>query len=266
MILTPKLAFAVSGGRVTLHREPRTGTDKPYRADRSYAVQGRAGREAICRVVVHKVIPATVDDLTFEQARAAGYRTTADANDAWAAQHGTATTDVWVIEFALDRSERPVYLAQRSEFGYTNDKRRAMPGEPEVIDRATLSWITTDARDRMPVGQPRKPPPTEPGLLERVEQALREELRTRFRGVAPEDIAAESPKQGTPGEIKARRRAMGLRAIDGLFPVPADQVDELVASMIEEGCSVRDIALALDCSPGKAHQIVKAHRTEEAAA
>lgn len=278
-----KTAHAVALGRVTLIREPLTTIAEPYTVGHSYAVQTRPAKEAVCRVEVTELTRSTVGALTFDEARAAGFRTRDDAHAAWLQQHRLGELDpaqpVWIIRLKLDRTERPRFLVRS---GYSQSPGGSIDYELEetidpdggarltrraiaAVDDTTVAWITDEARRRMPVGNPRKAPPAEPGLVHRVEQALREELRTRFRGESPEDVAAAAPRQGTPGEIRRRRRAMGLRGVDGLFPVPGDQVAELVESMADEGCSVREVAHALDCSVGKAHQLLRPYRESDAA-
>lgn len=269
-----KTAYDVVEGRVTLVRLRRGAdeTEAPLHTTRSYAVQSKRTMAAACRVTVDKIRRSTVGELTFPEARAAGHPNVELAQAAWQDAHGLETLDpdqgVWIIEFTVDRQRRPVYLAAYSPMLYTTDPSRALrTGEvlEETPDSTEIEAITRAARERMPVGEPKAKPPAEPGLIDRVEQVLRDELEQRFRGEHPDDIAALAPHQGTPGDVRARRRAMGRRAVDGLFPVPDDQVDELVQSMADEGCSVRDVALALDCSVGKAQTILAPYRRSTAA-
>lgn len=271
-----KAAYDVAEGRITIVRLDRTEVEPPLRTAKSYAVQSRRSMAATCRVTVHTIRAAVVGDLTFELARGAGYPNVAAAQDAWRDAHELDELDpdqpVWIATLSVDRQNRPLYLAAYSPLGYTRDPRRALKSESdggrllEAPADTELASMTRVARERMPVGQPKAKPPAEPGLIDRVEQALREELEQRFRGEHPDDIAALAPRQGTPGDIRARRKAMGHRAVDGLFPVPDDQVAELVKSMADEGCSVRDVALALDCSVGKAQNLLAPYRRSETAA
>lgn len=266
-----RTAHDVAAGKITLIRLPRTpGEAKPYKPGRTLSVQTRPAQKTLCRVTIQTVTATTVGDLTFEQARAAGYRTREDAHAAWQLRYShddglDPDEPVWTVTFEVETSDRLRWLAAASQYRYTQSRHRAFEPDAPAVDEDTLEWITDEARARHPVGQPKAKPPAEPGLVERVEQALRTELAERFRGEHPDDIAAASPKQGTPGEIRHRRRQMGLRAVDGLYPVPPDQIDELVASMAEEGCSVRDVALAVDCSVGKAQKLLARHRRQEAA-
>lgn len=272
-----KTAYDVVEGRVTLVRLRRGAdeTEAPLHTTRSYAVQSKRTMAAACRVTVDKIRRSTVGELTFPEARAAGHPNVELAQAAWQDAHELETLDpdqgVWVIEFTIDRQNRPLYLAAYSPLAYTTDPRRALRSESdagvllEAVTEDDVASMTRVARERMPVGEPKAKPPAEPGLVDRVEEALRVELAERFRGESPDDIAALAPHQGTPGDIRSRRRAMGRRAIDGLYPVPDDQVDELVRSMANEGCSVRDVALALDCSVGKAQKLLSPYRRSEAA-
>jgi hypothetical protein len=45
-------------------------------------------------------------------------------------------------------NDRPRLLAKQSQFGYTEDSARALPGEPEAVDAATQARFTIETHRR----------------------------------------------------------------------------------------------------------------------
>lgn len=64
-----------------------------------------------------------------------------------------ANTTVWVITFAYDTSEQPRFLAARSEHGYTSNRHRALPDEPEAVNDLTLRRYARDAQAKPRITQ-----------------------------------------------------------------------------------------------------------------
>jgi hypothetical protein len=151
---------------------------------RTYAVQPGRGKPAACRIEILDVRQELVGQITFDDARAEGFRTTAEFSAAWvrihdkawvAAWNGTedehdltvrfterhAQKPVWVITFKLDHAHVPRLLAARPAPDYVTDPRLALPGEPEALsdedwkrhveahrDRNAAEWQTVEEHQR----------------------------------------------------------------------------------------------------------------------
>lgn len=184
MIFKPQLARAVAAGRKTATRRPVKGDQAcRYRIGHDYSIQPGRTKPGICRVKILDVQHQRAGDLTLADARAEGFRTTADFkaywtrlyDSAWIDRHKVdladaldlgvvsfilckrfdeqhADTPVWAITFEVQRDE-PHYLASqldiltgRSDAGeYTTNRSRAID-EAEVIDKPTQERYTRAAQ------------------------------------------------------------------------------------------------------------------------
>lgn len=90
-------------------------------------------------------------------------------------------------------------------------------------------------------------------------------LRDRFEGWAPEDIAVEAPYLGKPAAIRYERKEMGLRQSDGLPAMSEAEQERTLKAMADRGATVREVAVALDCSTGKAQKLLREVRGKVAA-
>ncbi len=180
IVLDSQAARLVARGRKTQHRRPaKPDARPPWRPGRSYAVVPN-GAPAKCRVVLLEVETQLAGDLTFDDARAEGYRTREEWKAAWIRRHDRAWVDrqtsyddhgevliepadellferfdarhaeraVWALFFELDRGHVPRLLHRQSERGYTTNPRDAVPDEPEAVDAATLTRYAKKARER----------------------------------------------------------------------------------------------------------------------
>jgi hypothetical protein len=139
------------------------------------AVRHKRG-PAACHVIVTDATKADVNEITYQDARAMGYRTTADAMAGWVNLHGTlreggrceccggpgvqdgfcvtcgcddqssaafharhAHKPVWILTVELDRSHTPRLLAGRPSVGsdYVSSPTLAAADEPECVDERT---------------------------------------------------------------------------------------------------------------------------------
>lgn len=175
MIFKPQLARAIANGRKTATRRPTHGADQcRYRIGHDYAIQPGRGKRGICRVKILDVHDQLAGDITLADARAEGFRTTADFkaywtrlyDAAWIDRHKVdladalglgvvsfilckrfdeqhANTPVWAITFEL-LNDAPRYLATQRDIltGHTDDaeyttRRERSVDELEVIDART---------------------------------------------------------------------------------------------------------------------------------
>jgi len=124
-----------------------------------------------CNIVVVGYERQHLGRITFTEARAEGWRTTAEFKAGWVKQHDRqwdakhtndpdltqyverfdqrwAHTPVWAITFEVDRSAQARLMHKRSEYGYTDNPANAVDSEPEAVDRATQVRLTKEARVR----------------------------------------------------------------------------------------------------------------------
>lgn len=182
MILTPQQERLVMRGGKTQHRLPmrRDEARCRFQLGQSYAVQPGRGRAARGRVLVTDVRAELAGDVTFDAARAEGFRTRDEWRCAWVRRHDArwcaqlsaysaegdlvaepgdevllerfaerhADRPVWAITFRVDTSHVPRLPHRQSERGYTSNPRDAMVDEPEAVDAATQARISDEARGR----------------------------------------------------------------------------------------------------------------------
>lgn len=170
--------------------------------------------------------------------------------------------ETWRVSIAPgDRTDPTLYLGRR--FGYTTDVKRALPNEPPAVPEAFQRKVSKAADDAHRAKHPSSKPAADRDLAAKLEDALRDQLADTYLAWTPDEIALHSHVQGTPKEIRRRRRAMGLRAIDG-YPklTPADE-DIVLRRLVRARKSEREIARALDVSRDKARRLVQTIEWEE---
>ena len=146
--------------------------------------------------------------MTFEQARRAGFRTTADFLSAWAEMYGSETAAVGLGFDLGDTRDTPRLLAARlGRTDYTSVPALSALGEPEAVDDAMLRKFGKEA---------------EREDAERVA----DERRARFErllaaNAALRDVAHEL--QGAANRTEARALARLLRQCDNLDTVVTDR-------------------------------------------
>lgn len=116
----------------------------------------RRGKHArtVCRIAIDTVRSEQLRDLDVTAARREGFKTTSEYRGWWentAGRDWNPDQQVWVLEFHLrrDYDDQIRFMHERSEHGYTPDRRQALAGEDvPVVDEATLSRYAKEARAR----------------------------------------------------------------------------------------------------------------------
>lgn len=167
MIFTPANARQISRGQKTQTRRPiKPGETKcRYKPGHTYAVQPGRGKPSVCRIEILTVAEQRLGDLTYQDARAEGYKIRDDFWAAWADIHGGAADlaqPVWAITFRL-HADVPRLLVPGTggarydpkdegkpdtpgDHGYTTNPARAMRDEPEAVPADTQERMARDAR------------------------------------------------------------------------------------------------------------------------
>lgn len=87
------------------------------------------------------------DAITFDEARAEGWRTRDEFLEDWRERFGEAR-ECWVLEVAVDRAHRPRLLHRDSSHGYTQNAHQALGQEPEAVDKSVQERFSADADEK----------------------------------------------------------------------------------------------------------------------
>jgi hypothetical protein len=157
---------ALTGAKTQTRRPVRDGKLCRYRVHHTYAVQPGRGKPEAGRILVTAVRQQRLGDITLREARAEGFRTTADFKSAWVEIHDArwvnadvahghqllgrfaarhADTPVWVIEFTLPVDPVRLLADRNARADYVDHHARAMSDEPEAVDEEAQRRITRDA-------------------------------------------------------------------------------------------------------------------------
>lgn len=130
----------VAGTKTQTRRPAKPDEDCRYQTGKAYAVQPGRGRPHIARIRITHIRHEQLGDLTYDDARAEGFKTRQDFYDYWTELYGHVDVEqhVWVITFHLDREHKPRLLHKDSTKGYTSNPAEAVPHEPEAVD----GWVT----------------------------------------------------------------------------------------------------------------------------
>jgi len=153
MIFTSEAAKLIMRGKKTQDRRPVTVDRCPWAVGKDYAVQPGRSRESVGRIAVTRIEESAIRDITFAEACAEGFRTTADFARSWFGYPDELGDEdaldalrgnperVWVLTFELDTSEHPRFLHRQSERGYTQNRHDALKDEPEAITDTDLARL-----------------------------------------------------------------------------------------------------------------------------
>lgn len=154
MIFSPKLARLIIAGRKTQTRRKVKDDEAAcrYKSGRHYALQVPAPKGSRARALTKdgyrlEVLDTRcemVGEISFEDARAEGFKSREEFFDYWRLLYGPRADleqFVWAISFRLF-GDPPNFLHVDSSHGYTSNHRDALPDEPEAVHGSELSELT----------------------------------------------------------------------------------------------------------------------------
>lgn len=154
VIVSPQDARRIADGRKTQlrlpvsRRAPDPGRVVPITFYEQVEFSHRTIPVRACYVAVSAKWRTRLYHVTEDEAQACGWHDRAEMLDAWD-RHDQV---VWAVRFELDRSHRPRLLADRVIAGrqgnYVDNRRRALPDEPEAVDVFTQRRLIEEARER----------------------------------------------------------------------------------------------------------------------
>lgn len=101
-----------------------------------------------CYIVVLAKWRTRLYHVTDDEARECGWHDRGEMLDAWDRKDQV----VWAVKFKLDETHRPRLLSDRVIAGrqgnYVDNRKRALPDEPEAVDQLTERWLVKQARER----------------------------------------------------------------------------------------------------------------------
>jgi hypothetical protein len=160
VILQPRAIAELQSGRTARRTFPRReGRGEPLRVGFSYAVHVRTDGPEVCRVRVLTAEPGMLHEVTDDEARAEGFRSSFHLFDAWWERYREGPghrneghwpeqfveVPVWVITLGLHREHTPRLLHRDSSRGYTRNPHLAMTDEPEAVGQEWLEGFALDA-------------------------------------------------------------------------------------------------------------------------
>jgi len=149
MIFTPKHAHLVMSGKKTQARRPAGDTTPPYKPGRSYAIQTGVGKTPVGRVEIVAVSPERLGDLTFESARAEGFRTREEFYSYWDNTYNMSDPDLVVWVYIITPTTERRYLAKRMGQGERLGKTRDYVGRPHMAIRDEPEVVPPDYQAKL---------------------------------------------------------------------------------------------------------------------
>lgn len=158
MIFPSRHAHLVISGKKTQSRRPRKPEHvrPPLRAGKSYPVSAGIGKPSIGRIEILAAIEQDLGDVTYEDARAEGFKTRDDFFNWWRSYYGNAdpSLPVWTYVFQTTAERR--YLAKRPGQGermgetrdYVASAHMSLRDEPEVVPAEYQAKLVEEAKER----------------------------------------------------------------------------------------------------------------------
>jgi hypothetical protein len=179
VIFKPELVRAIQQGRKTMTRRPVKPRERDcrYKPEHVYSIQPGRGRKAVCQITVMDVRMEYLGNLSLEDARREGFRTTADFYAYWQRLYGPPdSAGVRDLERRLAQLD-PETEAARAFIASIEESRRRraaslpLPAQPCMV--WVISFVKGDVRDA-------------PRLL---------------RGSAPDAPVCKAPLRGPDGKV-----------------------------------------------------------------
>lgn len=158
MIFPARHAHLVVSGKKTQSRRPRKPEHvrSPLRAGKSYPVSSGLGKPSIGRIEILAAIEQELGEITYEDARAEGFKTRDDFFNWWRSYYGNADPclPVWTYVFQTTAERR--YLAKRPGQGermgetrdYVSRPHMSLRDEPEVVPAEYQAKLVEQAKER----------------------------------------------------------------------------------------------------------------------
>lgn len=151
MIFPSRQAHMVISGKKTQSRRPRKPEHvrPPMRQGKSYPVSSGLGKPSIGRIEILAAIGQELGDITFEDARAEGFKTRDDFFKWWRGYYGNAdpSLPVWTYVFAPTIERR--YLAKRPAQGERMGETRDYVSSPHMSLRDEPEVVPADYQDKL---------------------------------------------------------------------------------------------------------------------
>jgi len=215
VIFPARHAHLVVSGKKTQSRRPRKPEHvrSPMRAGKSYAVSSGLGKPSIGRIEILAAIEQELGDITFEDARAEGFKTRDDFFSWWRSYYGNAdpSLPVWTYVFQTTTERR--YLAKRPGQGermgetrdYVSRPHMSLQDEPEVVPAEYQAKLAEQSRERWDTHM-------KDSLAEIDEMPLEARLK-RLRGIQANGGDISRHLRAIESRIEAAEKKIGIRKV-----------------------------------------------------
>lgn len=156
MIFTPKHAHLVVAGRKSQARRPAKDTQPAYKVGKTYPVKTGLGKSPLGHIQIIAANLQSLGDITFQDARAEGFKSRDEFFDHWRDLYGNAdpALQVWAYAFVPTTERR--YMAKRPAQGermgntrdYVSRPHMSLRDEPEVVPAEYQEELTKQAHER----------------------------------------------------------------------------------------------------------------------
>ncbi len=213
MIFPSRHAHLVISGKKTQSRRPRKPEHvrPPLRAGKSYPVSAGIGKPPIGRIEILAAIEQDLGDVTYEDARAEGFKTRDDFFNWWRSYYGNAdpSLPVWTYVFQTTAERR--YLAKRPGQGermgetrdYVASAHMSLRDEPEVVPAEYQAKLVEQAKERWDQH-------LDDSLAEIDEMPLEARLK-RLRGIQANGGDISRHLRAIESRIEAAEKKTGIR-------------------------------------------------------
>jgi hypothetical protein len=213
VIFPARHAHLVISGKKTQSRRPRKPEHvrPPMRAGKSYPVSSGLGKPSIGRIEILAAIEQDLGDITFEDARAEGFKSRDDFFNWWRSFYGNAdpSLPVWTYVFAPTIERR--FLAKRPGQGdrmgqtrdYVSTPHMSLRDEPEVVPAEYQEKLIEQAAERWDAHIK--------GSLAEIDAMPLEARLARLRGIQRQGGNISRHLRAIESRIEAAEKKIGLR-------------------------------------------------------
>lgn len=156
MIFTPKHAHLIVAGRKSQTRRPAKDTQPSYKVGKTYPVKTGLGKPPLAHIQIIAANLQSLGDITFQDARAEGFKSRDDFFDEWRDLYGNADPSLQVWAYAFVPTAERRYMAKRPAQGermgntrdYVSRPHMSLRDEPEVVPAEYQEELTKQAQER----------------------------------------------------------------------------------------------------------------------